>query len=106
MRKNKWLISLILFAIILSPVGQYASAAEDSEPGTGSSLFTLNEQGYFAEAFSKTIDMNGPVEYSPLANFIIALIQDDDTKATLANLQKAGEVYKSASVTFYSDGKL
>jgi len=105
MQKSKLFLCLVLALTLLSvPFEKYAGAVEEPESDAGSSLFVLNEQGFFAQAFSKTIDLNGPLEYSPLATFMMQ-IMTDEAKATLASLHMVGDIYESASVTFYPDGK-
>ncbi|MEY8745721.1 hypothetical protein AB9M62_41495 [Bacillales bacterium AN1005] len=68
-------------------------------------LFTVNEDRFFAEAFSKTLDMNQSVELGGLAISLYKSLSDN-SKKTLDNIQKVYEVYESASLTFYPNGKV
>ncbi|TDL69363.1 hypothetical protein E2R58_09385 [Paenibacillus amylolyticus] len=104
MIKNKLLLCLILFILVIFPSEHYINAESASEPDLVSSLFDLNEQGYFTLAFSKTIDMTAPLKYSPLTEFLMQMMADD-AKATLASFQKVSDIYDSASLTFYPDGR-
>ncbi len=69
------------------------------------SIFELNENGYFSQSFSKTIDFDEPVEYSDFV-MLFYINLDDETKAKADSYAKADMVFESSSLTFYPNGKV
>ncbi len=79
--------------------------SDNTTQGGKTSLFTLNEKGFFAKPFCKTIDLKGSAEYSPIVMLFYVNLKDE-TKKTADSLKKTSDVFESASLTFYHNGKV
>lgn len=82
------------------------SDGDDSEGGEASKedpLMTLNEDGYFAEAFCRTLDLDAPAEWSDMA-MLFYINLTEESKEALSHVKTVGDVYEYGSVTFYPNG--
>ncbi|QQZ61221.1 alpha/beta hydrolase [Paenibacillus sonchi] len=67
--------------------------------------FALNKDRFFAKAFSKTLDMSQPVTWGSTTLEQYNSLSDTN-KETLNHIKRVDEVYESASLTFYPNGKV
>lgn len=75
------------------------------EPDVEDPLMALNKDGYFAEAFCRTLDLDAPAEWSPAAMLIYSGLPDEGKKV-LDQVQTIGDVYDYGSITFYPNGSM
>lgn len=111
-------LSIALITIILSGCGP----AEDLDPSSemthseqgsetsqdfseATSLFELNEDGFFTEPFCKTIDLDGTVEYSAVVGMFYFNLKEE-ARIQADSYTKVDDIYESASLTFYPNGKV
>lgn len=86
-------------------IEEYAETYFGYKPG-GSIPYEVDENGFFTETFAKKLDLEQPLEYSEFAFLVIILMSDTEARDILLSMEKAGDIYESASVTFYPNGKV
>lgn len=90
-----------------SSAGKPDQSAEPTTTGTTvpADIFALNEKGFFAEPFCKTISLNGTVKYAAVVMLFYVNLKEE-SKKTADSYAKVNDVYDRATLTFYPNGKM